>query len=148
MLRDFINERTFLENVSCATWQEVVDVAGGLLVREGAVEPRFLDSIKETVEEFGAYMVLIDDVAFFHGRPEAGVNRLGMSLVLLKEPVFLKEKRIKAAFAFAAPDKDGHIELLRELAEFLQDEGFLTLLREHGSKEAIFAKLDQEETEK
>ena len=142
LLSDYINDKTFLSDVVCGDWQTLVEIAGGLLVQEGAVEPRFLTSIKDTVEEFGAYMVLIDDIAFFHGRPEAGVRRLAMSLALLRDPVYLKEKRIKAAFVFAAPDRDSHIELLRELAERLQDDSFVELLRSHGSKEAIFAKLN------
>lgn len=141
MLKDLIREDTFLEDVVCKDWRELVEIAGGLLVQRGDVEPRFLTSIQETVDEFGAYMVLIDDIAFFHGRPEAGVNRVSMSLVLLRNEVYLNEKRIKAAFVFAAPSKEGHIELLRELAERLQDEAFVDLLRGGGPKEAVFEKL-------
>lgn len=141
MLKDLIREDTFLEDVVCKDWRELVEIAGGLLVQKGDVEPSFLRSIQETVDEFGAYMVLIDDIAFFHGRPEAGVKNVSMSLALLRDPVYLKDKRIKAAFVFAAPSKEGHIELLSELAERLQDEAFLELLRGGGPKEAIFEKL-------
>lgn len=141
MMRDLITEETCLEDVACATWEELVDIGGGLLVKQGSVEPRFLQSIKDTIAEFGAYMVLVDDIAFFHGRPEAGVKEVSMSLVLLKEPVYLKEKRIKAALTFAAVDKSSHLELLRELGGYLQDEAFLSLLRNHGSKSNIMAKL-------
>ena len=147
MLKDLIREDTFLEDVVCKDWRELVEIAGGLLVKTGDVEPRFLRSIQETVDEFGAYMVLLDDIAFFHGRPEDGVNDLSMSLALLREPVYLKEKRIKAAFVFAAPTKEGHIELLRELAERLQEDEFVDLLRSGGPKEAIFSKLSGESPE-
>lgn len=143
MLKDLIREDTFLEDVVCSDWRELVETAGGLLIKTGGVEPRYLRSIQETVDEFGAYMVLIDDIAFFHGRPEAGVNRLCMSLALLREPVYLKEKRIKAAFVFAAPSKEGHIDLLRELAERLQDEAFVELLKSGGSKQEIFRQLGE-----
>lgn len=147
MLSDLITDNTFLSDVVCKDWQELVEIAGGVLVRQGFVEHRFLDSIHETVEEFGGYMVLVDDIAFLHGRPEAGVRQLAMSLAILHDPVFMKGKRIKAAFVFAAPDREGHIELLRELAEQLQDESFLELLRNKGSKEAIFSKLNKEKTD-
>lgn len=147
MLRALINDETFLRGVTCAGWKELVDLGGGLLVEQGAVEPGYLTSIKETTEEFGPYMVLVDDVAFFHGRPEAGAKRVAMSLVLLREPVDLMGKRVKAAFTFAAVDKDSHISLLQELAEWLQDEEFLALLRGDGSKEAVFTKLMQKESE-
>ena len=69
----------------------------------------------------------------FHGRPEAGVKDMAMSLVLLRDPVFLGEKRIKAAITFAAVDKNSHLQLMRELGGYLQDEEFLSLLRNNGS---------------
>lgn len=141
MLKDLIREDTFLEDIVCSDWRELVEIAGGLLVNSGDVTSAYLRSIQETVDEFGAYMVLIDDIAFFHGLPEAGVNRLSMSLALLRDAVFLKEKRIKAAFVFAAPSKEGHIELLSELAERLQDEKFVEILRSGGPKQAIFDQL-------
>lgn len=141
MIRDLITDKTYLEDVACATWEELVDIGGGLLVGQGSVEPRFLQSIKDTIAEFGAYMVLVDDIAFFHGRPEAGVKEVSMSLVLLKNPIYLQDKRIKAALTFAAVDKDSHLELLRELGAYLQDETFLHLLRNNGGKAGIMEKI-------
>ncbi len=88
-------------------------------------------------------MVLVDDIAFFHGRPEAGVKDMAMSLVLLRDPVFLGEKRIKAAITFAAVDKNSHLQLMRELGGYLQDEEFLSLLRNNGSKAEIMKKLQE-----
>ena len=120
-----------------------MDIGGGLLVKQGRVEPRFLQSIKDTIAEYGSYMVLVDDIAFFHGRPEAGVKDMAMSLVLLRDPVFLGEKRIKAAITFAAVDKNSHLQLMRELGGYLQDEDFLSLLRNNGSKAEIMKKLQE-----
>lgn len=113
MICDLITEETYLEDIKCNSWEELVDIGGGLLVKQGRVEPRFLQSIKDTIAEYGSYMVLVDDIAFFHGRPEAGVKDMAMSLVLLRDPVFLGEKRIKAAITFAAVDKNSHLQLMR-----------------------------------
>lgn len=141
MICDLITDQTYLEDVVCTTWEDLVEIGGGLLVRQGSVEPRFIQSIKDTIAEFGPYMVLVDDIAFFHGRPEAGVIRTSMSLTLLREPVYLAEKRIMAAITFAAVDKNNHLELMRELGGYLQDDGFLELLRNHGGKAAIMDRL-------
>ena len=46
---------------------------------------------------------------------------------------------------FAAVDNESHIDLLSELGEQLDDEEFLYLLRNNGSKEDIFKKLNKEE---
>lgn len=137
MIADLITEKTFLNDVVCDSWEELVDIAGGLLVKNGSVLPEFLESIKETIERYGAYMVLVEDVAFFHGRPDAGVNEVSMSLALLSKPVYLMDKRIKAAFVFAAVDNEGHTNLLRELAEALQNETFLSMLRSGATLEQL-----------
>ncbi len=97
MICDLITDQTYLEDVVCTSWEELVEIGGGLLVQQGSVEPRFIQSIKDTIAEFGSYMVLVDDIAFFHGRPEAGVKETSMSLALLRNPVYLSEKRIKAS---------------------------------------------------
>lgn len=143
MLRDLITDATFQEDVVCRTWEELVDICGAPLLAQGSVQPQFLQSVKETILEFGSYMVLLDDIAFFHGRPEAGVNKISMSLSMLKDPVFLDTRRILAAFMFAAIDNESHLDLLGELSEYLDDEEFLYLLRNHGSKEDIFKKLSK-----
>lgn len=143
MLKDLITDETFLEDVVCASWDELVDIGGNLLVKQGKVEPRFLQSIKDTIAEFGGYMVLVDDIAFFHGRPEAGVKETAMSLVLLRDPVYLENKRIKAAFTFAAVDKSGHLALMRELGGCLQDDEFLELLRNDGGKSKIMERIQK-----
>lgn len=141
MLQEYITEKTFLTDAECSNWEEVVETAAGLLMEDGAIESGYIDAVKDAVNEFGSYMVLLDDIAFFHGRPCLAVHKLAMSLVTLKEPVYLLEKRIKAAFLFAALDNNSHMELLQEFGEALQDDEFLTLLRENGSKEEILNKI-------
>lgn len=64
MICDLITDQTYLEDVVCTTWEDLVEIGGELLVRQGSVEPRFIQSIKDTIAEFGPYMVLVDDIAF------------------------------------------------------------------------------------
>lgn len=143
MIRDLIVDETYLDDVVCQSWEELVEIGGAPLVKQNYVEERYLQSIKETVQEFGSYMVVVDDLIFFHGRPEAGVHQVAMSLSMLRDPVYLLNKRIKAALVFAAVDNSSHLELMRELGGFLQDEEFLYLIRNHGSKKAIMKKIQE-----
>ncbi len=143
MIRDLITEKTFLEDVDCSSWEECVEIGAGLLVKQGSIQPEFIQSIKDTIATYGSYMVLLDDIAFFHGPPEAGVSETSMSLMLLRSPVYLEDKRIKAAFTFAAVDKDGHLQLLQELAGLLQDDAFLELLRNGGPADQIMNKIKE-----
>jgi len=127
--------------VECESWEQLVDISGEPLLKKGLIEAEFLNSVKETVEKYGSYMVLLDDIAFFHGRPESGVSEICMTLALLKTPVFLLDKRVKAAFMFAAVDNKSHQNLLKELAQCMNDDEFLTLLLDGTDSDAILKKL-------
>ena len=131
-----------LSDVSCNTWEELVDILAKPMVLEGSVEPEFVDSAKEAVIQFGPYVVLIEDIAFFHGRPDAGVNNLAMTLAFLKKPVHIKEKRIKTAFLLAAVDDDSHIDLLKELSEVLNDDECVELLISGSDINGILKKMN------
>jgi len=138
-------EGHFLAEVICKDWEEVVDKAAAPLIAEGAVEPQFVASAKEAAKQFGGYVVLIEDIAFFHGRPEAGVHEIGMTLVLLKDPVYLFEKRIKAAFLFAAVDNASHRNLLKALSWILNDDTCLERLRDGRDPETIMKRMKEVE---
>ena len=138
-------EGHLLKDVVCEDWEELVDIIAAPLVAEGTVEPEFVDSAKEAAKQFGGYVVLIDDIAFFHGKPESGVHELALTLALLKQPVYIFEKRITAAFLLAAVDYISHRDLLKELSLFMNDDGCLELLRKGKDLDAIINKLKEVE---
>ncbi|MCL2842568.1 MAG: PTS sugar transporter subunit IIA [Oscillospiraceae bacterium] len=138
-------EGHLLANVTCKDWETVVDLLAAPLIAEDAVTPEFAESAKEAAKQFGGYVVLVEDIAFFHGRPEAGVREISMTLALLTEPVYLFEKRIKAAFLFAAVDTESHGELLRGLAAIMNDDTCLDLLRDGKDPQAILKKCKEVE---
>jgi len=133
------------KDVVCNDWEELVDIIAAPLLAEGAVEPQFVESAKEAAKQFGGYVVLIDDIAFFHGRPDAGVREIALTLALLKQPVYLFEKRITVAFLLAAVDNNSHIDLLKELSLLLNDDECLKLLRKGGDLDAILNKFREVE---
>ena len=137
MIAELLKEGHLLTGIECNTWEELVDITGKPLIDAGLIRHEYLLAVKAGVEKYGAYMVLVDDVAFFHARPEDGANALCLSLALLAKPVHILEKRVKAAFMFAAVDNEGHMELLQELAQLLRDDESLKLLCESGDAHAV-----------
>jgi len=138
-------EGHLLQDIICTDWENLVDILAAPLIADGSVLPQFAESAKVAVRQFGGYVVLIDDIAFFHGRPEDGVQELSMTLGLLKEPIYLGEKRIKAAFLFAAIDNSSHQELLGALAKLMNDDDCLELLCEGRDLNAIMKKCKEVE---
>lgn len=145
MISKLIQGDHILTNVKCESWDQLVDITGEPLIKKGLIECGYLHSVKETINKYGSYMVLLDDIAFFHGRPDSGVHELCMTLALLKNPIFLLNKRIKAAFMFAAVDNKSHQNLLKELAQCMNDNEFLELLLNSNEPDAIIKKLKEVE---
>ena len=132
-----------IPEISCDNWEDLVDILADPLIKGGMILPGYAKSAKEVVHKYGAYIVLVDDIAFFHGRPEDGVNEMSMSLGFLIEPIYLRQKRIKTAFLFAAIDSSSHIELLKQLTSFLNCDECLELLREGKNIRVIMEKIKE-----
>jgi len=134
-----------IRDVLCNTWEELVDILAEPLLKEGTIEPEFVESAKEAVREFGGYVVLIEDIAFFHGKPEVGVHDLALTFATLVDPVYISDKRIRVAFLLAATDNVSHRGLLKELSAFMTDEECLELLRKGEDVDIIMAKFKEVE---
>jgi len=135
MIDKLLTEDKIAINIECDNWREVVSECGKLLVQAEDVDEPFVDSMIDVVEEFGPYMILAPEVAFFHGRPSESVHRVCISLVTLAKPVVFEEYKketIRCAFAFGAMDSESHINVLKGVAGLLQDNDFLNLIRGNG----------------
>lgn len=140
MLEKMLTKERISVGVSCENWKEVVKASGDLLLKAKDIEEPFIDSMIDVVNEFGPYMILAPEIAFFHGRPSESVHRTCISLITLSKPVVFDEydgEVIKCAFAFGAMDSESHLEVLKSVAMLLQNNEFLDLVRNVGTKEEI-----------
>jgi len=146
MIKEILTKDVILSDVSVSDWREAVRICGKLLLDVHKITGEYIESMIETVETFGPYMILLPGIALFHGRPDEGVNEICLSLVTFREEIGFKEfdnEGIRAAFAFGAIDEDSHMEVLREMALLLQDEIFIDLLKNRGTKKQIIDMIDR-----
>jgi mannitol/fructose-specific phosphotransferase system IIA component (Ntr-type) len=132
MLADLLTERTVRVGVEARDWQEVVDIAGRLLLEDGSIEPSYIDAMREVIQSLGPYVVIAPGVALLHGRPQHGVKRICMSLVILKTPVKFghpENDPVTLAFALGGVDERSHLDALAQLATLLSDEDAASRLR-------------------
>jgi PTS system ascorbate-specific IIA component len=125
MLAQYFTADTVLLRVSVADWQAAIGIAGALLIDTGVCTPRYVEAIIQGMYELGPYSVLAPGLALAHARPEAGALATGVSLVTLDPPIPFGSQEndpVTTLFAFGSVDKDGHTDLLAELAQFLGDE--------------------------
>lgn len=110
-------------------WREAIIEGSRPLLKGGKIEKRYIDSMIKSVEELGFYIVLTDDIAMPHSRPEEGVNETGVSLLKLNEEVEFGNNKIKLVFVLAAKDKNTHIDTITKLLEIFQDDNKIEKLK-------------------
>lgn len=140
MLGWALGESSVAAGVRAGDWREAVEASGRMLVASGAVEEGYVAAMVRVVEELGAYAVIAPGVALPHARPEDGALGVGLSLAVLAEPVEFgspENDPVDLVFGFATPDADAHVELLGELADFIENEASLRELRRAKSAEEI-----------
>jgi len=111
--------------VSARDWGDVVYAAGNLLVASGAVEPEYVEAMRDLIERHGPYVVIMPGVALLHAPPGRWVNRMCMSLVTLQRPVLFGHGRfdpVRVAVALGTLDDHSHWRPLRQLVEVLSNE--------------------------
>lgn len=124
------------------TWKEAVYKASKPLVDQGYVEERYPDEIIKNTLEFGPYFILVDDVAFLHVRPEQGVLKNQMTIMVDKKSVVFdvndSKKSAKLFLTLAATGSEDHLLIMQKIAELLSDENTIQEIIESDSTDHIY----------
>ncbi len=118
-------------------WRESIKIAAKPLLEKGIIEKKYVVSIIKNIEKFGFYIVLGENLAMPHSRPENGVKKTGLSFLKLNKPVNYGENKINLIFILAAKDSETHINILLSLSNLLQNKESLENLSNLTSKEEI-----------
>lgn len=124
MLKDILRDKNIILNQECEDWKEVIERVSLPLVKEQVIEARYIEAMIKSVEEYGPYIVIGKHLALAHARPEDGVNKLGISVMTLKEPIkFGNEENdpVKIVFCLAAVDSYSHLNVMKSLVELIND---------------------------
>lgn len=141
MLEDLITTDTIRFNTDKdVTWQEAIRLSSDLLISKKYIEESYVKAIIDNVHKYGAFIDLGQGIAIPHARPEDGVNQLGMSLLKLKEPVYLLDDpnhAVDIIITLAAIDNQTHLKALSQLTKILSDSEKLGRLKKATTKEEI-----------
>lgn len=125
MLQDVLIDSNILLKQKCKDWKEAITKTAQPLIADGVIEGRYVNAMIESVEEFGAYIVVGKHLALAHARPKDGVNKLGISVMTLEEPVNFgnpDNDPVKIVFCLAATDSYSHLNVMKNLIELINDE--------------------------
>ncbi len=139
-LLDLLQENMIELNVTVENWEGALQQGAQLLIDDGGVEPRYLDAMITMVRDLGPYVVIAPGLALGHAGPDKGVNRTCFSLITLKTPVNFgvpANDPVDVVFSFAAPNKEEHMQALRDLALFCSEEKNLSAIRAATDKKQV-----------
>lgn len=139
-MKDMVKLQNIQIKDSVDTWEDAVRVSLKPLVDGGYAEPRYAENVIADIKNVGPYVVLTDDIALIHARPEEGAIKTQMGLTLLRNPVHFEgsDSDVTLLFALAAQDSTSHVDAIRVLASFCMDESKVEQLKSCSAPEEIF----------
>ena len=116
--------------------EEAVALSGKLLVELGAVTQEYADAMWEREQKFSSAIGL--GFAIPHGTDESRVHVKYDQLVFLRlqSEIQWGEESVKCVLGIASQG-DGHVEILGNFAELVQDETSLEMLLSTGTKAEV-----------
>lgn len=122
-LAEQIPSESIAVKTSAQSWEEVIEIAGDLLVAGGATTDAYTQEMIETVISLGPYIVIAPGFALAHSRPSPAVLKTGLSLATLIRGVDFGSKNdpVRLVVGLAALDHDAHLEVMKALAKLLSD---------------------------
>lgn len=133
MLLDLLTEDRILTKVKAKDWKELVRISGGVLVRNGSVEEKYIDAMISSIEKNGPYVVLTDGFALLHARPEDGAYETAISLLIVERGVSFNHRYdpVKLVFTLSAVDETTHVSALADLLKLINEKDFVEQAIKH-----------------
>ena len=129
MLKDLITKDriNIVQNVD--SWQDAIKLASKPLLDDNSITQSYVDAMIESVNTHGPYIVLDDYFALPHASPSAGVNKLAMSLLIVREDVDLVGKPTNVFLVLSAVDTTTHLDALANLSDVLCERKNIEIFR-------------------
>ena len=125
MIDNLLNEENVDINIDVKSWQEAIEKVGNLLLANNKIEERYIESMIDTVNNMGPYIVMAKGIAMPHARPEHGAKETSLSIITLKEPVEFGNEDfdpVTMVIGLSSVDSKSHLELLSDLSNIMDDE--------------------------
>jgi mannitol operon transcriptional antiterminator len=81
----------------------------------------YVEKMIENVLKLGSYIVISEQFALPHSAPADGVNKTGMSMLLLENPVDLMGESVRIFVVLASWDNEQHLKALEQLIKLLKE---------------------------
>lgn len=134
-LSDLLKQKYIIVVDSVESWHHALELSSKPLLKDQIITDDYLVKMKSDFEELPDYIVLRNQIAIPHANPESGVNKLGMSLLVIKEGLTRKSgKKIHFVVTIASPSHSAHFNALLELLELSGNKELLAEMKTMSNK--------------
>lgn len=125
---------------AAADWRDAIRIAVKPLEEHGYVEACYKEEIISNVEKMGPYIVIADNIALPHARPEQGALKTQIGVTLFRKNVVFDGKDMPARLfvTLAAKDSDSHLDALMQISELLSDESTVEKILQSPDTENLY----------
>ena len=135
-MTDLVQQAGIKLDATASSPEEAVDICGKLLVELGAITSAYADAMWEREQIFPSAIGM--GFAIPHGTDESRAHVIFDQLVFVRlaKPISWADDEVTCVLGIASRG-DGHVELLGNLAEMIQDEDKLAILQNSQNPEEI-----------
>ena len=128
-LLDLLTEETIQITGDYSSYENVLEIAAEPLLNDGIITVGYLEAVQQEYQN-GSIMMITDSFCMPHTNASAGVLDVGMSLVILKDPLNLSDgRKVEFVLLLAAQNGNRHLFAMGQLLRLLGDSNFLERLR-------------------
>lgn len=137
-----LSKELIVADGTARTFGEAIREAGELLVRAGAVDPAYVDSMEERERTMSTYMG--NFLAIPHGTNESKstIHRSALSLVRYAEPIDWGGRGEVHIVVGIAGVEDEHLEMLSKIAVVFSDEDDAAKMRDATTVDELYDLLE------
>jgi len=143
-LKDLVNSETIIIRDKVKDWREALWLASQPLLKNNYIGHKYVEAMIERYQNDSRYIMLANNIAIPHSRPENGVYQVGMSFLKLSEPVeFNGGNLVKLICVIAAVDKEQHIRPILQLRRMAESQRDIEIIKNAKTKKEIISVVEK-----
>lgn len=124
MFDDFITKNNVQIVEYVKDWRQAIQLGVQPLREKDFVDEKYVTAIVRNLENYGSNFIISPYIILPHARPEEGVKKNGISILLVHKPFYFHDHTmpIKLMIVLAPVNAKAHLQMLRSISEVLNDE--------------------------
>ncbi|MGO3792874.1 MAG: PTS sugar transporter subunit IIA, partial [Enterococcus gilvus] len=119
-------------------YKQAMALAGKPLLLDGSVTENYIQSVIDTHDFDDPYTILGEDVAIPHALPSEGVQKIGISLLIVRKGFnYSKDQSLKLVFFIAPIDKKQHNQAIIDILTIAESQEIISRLTNTDEKHEV-----------